>query len=46
MSTTKGKSILIIDEDEDLTNLFKKFLEYDGYKVDAFNNPVDVFIFF
>ncbi|HEU5460658.1 MAG TPA: response regulator [Nitrososphaeraceae archaeon] len=42
MSTTKGKSILIIDEDEDLTNLFKTFLEYDGYKVDAFNNPVDV----
>ena len=36
MYTPKGKRILIIDDDEDITNLFKTFLEYDGYKVDAF----------
>ena len=41
MSTTKGKNILIIDDDEDITNLFKTFLEYDGYKVDAFTDPID-----
>jgi DNA-binding response OmpR family regulator len=41
MPTPKGKNILIVDDDEDLTNLFKTFLEYDGYKVDAFTNPID-----
>jgi DNA-binding response OmpR family regulator len=41
MPTTKGKIILIVDDDEDLTNLFKTFLEYDGYKVDGFTNPID-----
>ena len=41
MSTLKGKNILIIDDDEDITNLFKTFLEYDGYKVDAFTDPID-----
>jgi DNA-binding response OmpR family regulator len=41
MSTTKGKNILIVDDDEDLTNLFQTFLEYDGYKVDAFTDPID-----
>jgi DNA-binding response OmpR family regulator len=30
MSTTKGKNILIVDDDKDLTDLFKTFLEYDG----------------
>lgn len=41
MSTTKGKNILIVDDDEDLTNLFQTFLEYDGYNVDAFTDPID-----
>jgi DNA-binding response OmpR family regulator len=41
MSTTKGKNILIVDDDEDLTNLFQTFLEYDGYKVDAFTDPIN-----
>ena len=35
MSNPKGKNILIVDDDEDITNLFKTFLEYDGYKVDT-----------
>ena len=41
MSTTKGKSILIVDDDGDITNLFQIFLEYDGYKVDTFTDPID-----
>ncbi|HYZ96967.1 MAG TPA: response regulator, partial [Nitrososphaeraceae archaeon] len=41
MSTTKGKNILIVDDDEDLTSLYQTFLKFDGYKVDAFIDPVD-----
>ena len=41
MSTTKGKNILIVDDDEDLTNLFQTFLIYDGYKVDTFTDPIN-----
>jgi DNA-binding response OmpR family regulator len=41
MSTTKGKNILIVDDDEDLTNLYEMFLKFDGYKVDAFTDPID-----
>ena len=40
MSTTKGKNILIVDDDEDLTNLYETFLTYDGYNVDTFTDPV------
>ncbi len=36
-----SKRILIIDDDIDINNLFKIFLEYDGYKVDAFTDPID-----
>ena len=41
MSTTKEKSILIVDDDEDLTNLYETFLKFDGYKLDAFTDPID-----
>ena len=41
MSTTKGKNILIVDDDEDLTNLYETFLKFDGYEVDAFTDPID-----
>jgi DNA-binding response OmpR family regulator len=41
MSTTKGKNILIVDDDKDLTNLYETFLKFDGYKVDAFTDPID-----
>ena len=41
MSTTTGKNILIVDDDKDLTNLYETFLKYDGYKVDAFTDPID-----
>ena len=36
-----SKRILIIDDDIDINNLFKLFLEYDGYNVDAFTDPID-----
>jgi DNA-binding response OmpR family regulator len=46
MSTPKGKNILIVDDDEDITNLFQTFLEYDGYKVNAFTDPIDALYYF
>ena len=41
MSTTKGKNILIVDDDKDFTRLYETFLKFDGYKVDIFTDPVD-----
>jgi DNA-binding response OmpR family regulator len=41
-SKTKAK-ILIIDDDKDITNLFSIFLEYNGYIVNAYTNPVEAF---
>ena len=41
MPTSKCKSILIVYDDEDLTNLYQTFLKFDGYKVDAFTDPID-----
>lgn len=41
MSTTKEKNILIVDDDEDFTNLYETFLKFDGYEVDAFTDPID-----
>ena len=32
---------MIIDDDEDINNLFKIFLEYNGYIIDAYTNPVE-----
>ena len=40
--TSKSKAkIRIIDDDNDITNLFSIFLEYNGYIVDAYTNPVE-----
>ena len=40
--TSKPKAkILIIDDDKDITNLFSIFLEYNGYSVDAYTNPME-----
>jgi DNA-binding response OmpR family regulator len=36
---------LIVDDDQDLINLYETFLKYDGYKVDAFTDPVDILSF-
>jgi DNA-binding response OmpR family regulator len=34
---------MIIDDDKDITNLFAIFLEYNGYIVDAYINPIEGF---
>ena len=34
---------MIIDDDKDITNLFSIFLEYNGYVVDAYTNPIEAF---
>ena len=34
---------MIIDDDKDITNLFATFLEYNGYIVDAYTNPLEAF---
>jgi DNA-binding response OmpR family regulator len=34
---------MIIDDDKDITNLFLTFLEYNGYIVNAYTNPVEAF---
>src|SRR5688500_9528296 len=41
--TNNNKKILIIDDDKDITNLFAIFLEYNGYIVDAYTNPIEAF---
>jgi DNA-binding response OmpR family regulator len=38
-----NKRIMIIDDDKDITNLFSIFLEYNGYIVNAYTNPVEAF---
>jgi DNA-binding response OmpR family regulator len=37
---TKAK-ILKIDDDSDINNFFKIYLESNGYNVDAYTNPLD-----
>ena len=43
MSTKNNKRIMIIDDDKDITDLFAIYLESNGYKVDAYTNPVEAF---
>ena len=44
-STTKAK-ILIIDDDNDINNLFKIYLEHDDFQVDSYTNPIDSLYYF
>ena len=41
MSTTKDKKLLIVDDESDITFTIKGILEYNGFKVDAYTNPID-----
>jgi DNA-binding response OmpR family regulator len=34
---------MIIDDDKDITNLFKIFLECNGYSIDGYTNPLEAF---
>ena len=40
MSTIKGKNILIVDDESDITFTIKSILEYSGFKVDSFTDPI------
>ena len=33
--------ILIIDDDRDITHLFKIYLEYDDFYIETYTNPID-----
>jgi DNA-binding response OmpR family regulator len=35
------KKVMIVDDDYDIANLFKVFLECNGYNVDSYTNPID-----
>jgi DNA-binding response OmpR family regulator len=38
--------ILIIDDDRDINNLFKIYLEHDNFQVDSYTDPVDALYYF
>ena len=38
--------ILIIDDDRDINNLFKIYLEHDDFQVDSYTDPVDALYYF
>jgi DNA-binding response OmpR family regulator len=41
MSISYKAKILIIDDDPDINNLFKIYLEHDCFQVDSYTDPVD-----
>jgi PleD family two-component response regulator len=41
-SNNKKKRILFVDDEPDLTSLFKKALESAGFSVNVFNNSADL----
>ncbi|HYJ01760.1 MAG TPA: response regulator [Nitrososphaeraceae archaeon] len=43
MSTKNNKKIMIIDDDKDITDLFSIFLEFNGYIINAYTNPLEAF---
>jgi len=45
LSNHKAK-ILIIDDDKDINNIFKIYLEHNGCQVDSYTNPIDALYYF
>jgi len=43
LSTKNNKKIMIIDDDKDITDLFSIFLEFNGYIINAYTNPLEAF---
>jgi len=43
LSTNNNKRIMIIDDYKDITNLFSIFLEFNGYIINAYTNPLEAF---
>jgi DNA-binding response OmpR family regulator len=39
-SSDNRKKILIVDDDSDLTSMFKMVLEMNGFEVDVYNDPL------
>ena len=37
---------MIIDDDPDINNLFKLYLEHDNYKIDTYTNPLDALYYY
>ena len=46
MSSTKTRSIIVVDDEVELANLFKIFLENQGYNAISFVDPVQVLEYF
>ena len=46
MSMSFKAKILIIDDDPDINNLFKIYLEHNGFQVDANTDPIDALYYF
>ena len=46
MSSSYKAKILIIEDDKDTNNLFKIYLEHDGFQVDSYTDPVDALYYF
>ena len=42
----KRKRILITDDDPNINNLFKVYLEHDDFQVDPYTDPVDALYYF
>ena len=40
MSSTTTRSIMVVDDEMDLANLFRSFLENEGYNAISFVDPV------
>jgi CheY-like chemotaxis protein len=40
ISTTKGKKLLIIDDESDITFTIKSIMEENDFKVDSFTDPI------
>ena len=41
-----NRKIMVIDDDPDISNLFKLYLEHDGFQVDSYTDPIDALYFF
>ena len=46
MSISYKAKILIIEDDKDTNNLFKIYLEHDGFQVDSYTDPIDALYYF
>jgi DNA-binding response OmpR family regulator len=40
-NNNNNKRIMVVDDDYDIANLFKIFLENNGYTIDVYTNPID-----